>query len=308
MGKGKIILIDANALLYRSFYALPPLKTKEGFPTGGIYGFCRILMKLLKEEKPDYIACAFDKGKKTFRHEESKEYKATRPKTPPQLSEQIPILKEVLKGFNISFFEKDEYEADDILATIARKAEKKGLEVKIFTADKDILQIASDSVKIVQFKKGVSKTQTFDHHKVKEEYGIYPQQIPDYLCLVGDTSDNIPGVEGIGPKTASSLIQRFGSLENLLSSLDRLPSPVAQKIRENAEKVKLSKRLATVVTEVPLDIDLETLRVKDPDLEKLLPVFEKLEFKKLEDKVREEYINKGPSSTGSKENLLFPLD
>jgi len=308
VGKGKLILIDGNALLYRSFYALPPLRTKEGFPTGGIYGFCRILMKLLKEEKPDYIACAFDKGKKTFRHEESKGYKATRPKTPPQLSEQIPVLKEVLEGFNISFFEEDEYEADDILATIARKAEKRGLEVKIFTADKDILQIASDSVKIVQFKKGVSKTQTFDRQKVKEEYGIYPQQIPDYLCLVGDTSDNIPGVEGVGPKTASSLIQRFGSLENLLSALDRLPPTVAKRIRENAEKVKLSKRLATIVTEVPLDIDLETLRVRNANLGKLLPVFEKLEFKQLADKIREEDLKKDSSSTRPEENLLFRLD
>ncbi|RLE11046.1 DNA polymerase I, partial [Candidatus Aerophobetes bacterium] len=184
--KKKLVLIDGNALLYRSFYALPPLKTKQGIPTGGVYGFTRILLKLLQTEKPDYIACAFDKGKKTFRHQEWKEYKITRPTTPSELSQQIPILKQILEGFRIPFFEKEEYEADDILATLAKRGEEAGLEIEIFTGDKDIFQIISPSIKVVRFKKGISQTQVFDAQKVKEEYGVSPQQIADYLALVGD--------------------------------------------------------------------------------------------------------------------------
>jgi len=153
----KLILIDGNALLYRSFYALPPLTTGEGIPTGGVYGFTRILLKLLREEKPDYLACAFDKGKKTFRHRRWEEYKATRPKTPPALSQQIPLTKDILAGFNVPVFEEEEYEADDLLATLAKEGEKTGLKVEVFTGDKDILQIVSPSISIIRFKKGISQ-------------------------------------------------------------------------------------------------------------------------------------------------------
>jgi len=279
--KKKLILIDGNSLLYRSFYALPPLKTKNGTPTGGVYGFTRILMKLLREEKPDYIACAFDKGKKTFRHKRWKEYKSTRPETPHDLSQQGPLVKKVLDGFHIPFFEEEEYEADDILATLARKAEKAGLEVKIFTGDKDIFQILSPSISIVRFKKGISQTQVFDPEKVKKEYGILPEQIADYLSLVGDVSDNIPGVPGIGPKTATSLIQKFGSVEIILDNLEKLPSKLANKIKENMEQIKISKKLATVVTNIPLEFDLEKLKTRSIDKNNLVPIFKQLEFKEL---------------------------
>jgi len=279
--KEKLILIDGNALLYRSFYALPPLSTRKGIPTGGVYGFTRILMKLLREEKPEYMACAFDKGKKTFRHQRWEEYKATRPKTPHQLSQQIPLVKKVLEGFRIAVFEEEEYEADDILATLAKEGERAGLEVKIFTGDKDIFQIISPSISIVRFKKGISQTQVFDAQKVKEEYGIYPEQIADYLSLVGDTSDNIPGVPGIGPKSAIHLIKKFDNVERLLSELDRLPPKLARKIRENVEKVKLSKKLATVVYNIPLKFDLKKLKTKTPDKDILLDIFRELEFKEL---------------------------
>lgn len=279
--KKKLVLIDGNALLYRSFYALPPLKTKQGIPTGGVYGFTRILLKLLQTEKPDYIACAFDKGKKTFRHQEWKEYKITRPTTPSELSQQIPILKQILEGFRIPFFEKEEYEADDILATLAKRGEEAGLEIEIFTGDKDIFQIISPSIKVVRFKKGISQTQVFDVQKVKEEYGVSPQQIADYLALVGDISDNIPGVPGIGPKTATKLIQRFGSVEGILNNLDKLPPRVAEQIKKNDQQIKLSKKLALIVSSVPLEFNLDKLKTRDPDRDTLLSVFQKLEFKEL---------------------------
>lgn len=283
----KLVLIDGNALLYRSFYALPPLATKEGIPTGGVYGFTRILLRLLQKEKPDYIACAFDKGKKTFRHQEWQDYKATRPATPPELSQQLPWIKKILEGFRVPVFEQEDYEADDILATLAKEGEKAGLEVAIFTGDKDIFQIISPSINIVRFKKGISQTQVFNIQKVKEEYGISPEQIVDYLALVGDVSDNIPGVPGIGPRGAAKLVQRFGNVEEILNNLDKLPPKIEKRIRENIKQIKLSKKLAIIVSKVPLKFDLEELKVKEPDKESLLSIFQKLEFKQLVKKFEE---------------------
>ena len=281
MEKEKLILIDGNALLYRSFYALPPLTNSEGIPTGGVYGFTRILLKLLREENPTYLACAFDKGKKTFRHKEYKEYKATRPKTPQELAAQIPLIKEVLKGFNIPIFEEDGYEADDILVTLAKEAKQMGLRVEIFTGDKDILQIVSSSIYIVRFKKGISQTQLFDEEQVKKVYGVSPSQIPDYLSLVGDVSDNIPGVSGIGPVTARNLIQKFGNLENILANLEKIPPKQSKTLKEYSEQAKFSKELATLLTCVPIRVDLNKFKVSSPQKEMLFPLFKKLEFKEL---------------------------
>lgn len=281
MQKEKLILIDGNALLYRSFYALPPLKTKKGTPTGGVYGFTRILIKLLREEKPNYIACVFDKGKKTFRHRKWEEYKATRPETPDELSQQGPLVKEILRGFHIPFFEQEEYEADDILATLAKKGEKAGVKIKIFTGDKDIFQIISPSISIVRFKKGISETQVFDVQTAKEKYKISPEQMADYLSLVGDAADNIPGVAGIGPKRATRLIRRFGNIETMLSNLNELPPKLANKIKKNTDQIKISKNLATIVTGISLKFDLEKLKTKTINKDDLLPIFKELEFKEL---------------------------
>ncbi len=281
MEKGKFILIDGNALLYRSFYALPPLANSQGIPTGGVYGFTRILLKLLREENPTYLACAFDKGKKTFRHKKYKEYKATRPKTPQELIAQIPLIKEVLEGFDIPIFEEEEYEADDILVTLAKKAEHMGLEVKIFTGDKDILQIVSPSINVVRFKKGISQTQLFDEEQVKKEYGVFPSQIADYLSLAGDVSDNIPGVSGIGPVTAKNLIQKFGSLENILTNLEQISPKTGELLKKYSEQARLSKKLTTLLTCVPVKVDLNKFKVRTPQRDLLFPIFKKLEFKEL---------------------------
>ncbi len=281
MEKEKLILIDGNALLYRSFYALPPLTNSQGIPTGGVYGFTRILLKLLREENPTYLACAFDKGKKTFRHKKYKEYKATRPKTPQELITQISLIKEVLEGFDIPIFEEEEYEADDILVTLAKEAEQMGLQVKIFTGDKDILQGVSSSICIVRFKKGISQTQLFDEEQVKKEYGVSPSQIADYLSLTGDVSDNIPGVPGIGPVTARNLIQRFGNLENLLANLEQISAKVSEILKKYSEQARLSKKLATVLAHIPVKVDLNKFKVSSPQKDLLFPLFKKLEFKEL---------------------------
>ena len=277
----KLILIDGNALLYRAFYALPPLTNSKGTPTGAVYGFTRMLMKLLQERQPQYIACAFDKGKKTFRHRKFKDYKANRPSMPEELVMQIPLVKEVLEAFRIPIFEDEEYEADDLLGTLAKKGEEKGLRVEILTGDKDIFQIISPSIYILRPKKGITETHLFNEEEVKKEFGISSSQIVDFLSLAGDSSDNIPGVPSIGPVTAKGLIQKFKTLENLLDNLEELPSKKRDLLRKYIPQAKLSKKLATIITTVPLKINLKEFKVSRPEKDLLFALFKRLEFKKL---------------------------
>jgi len=282
MKKNKeLILIDGNALLYRAFYALPSFTNIDGVPTGAVFGFIRMLMKLLRKEEPQYIACAFDKGRKTFRHQKSKDYKANRPAMPEELVAQIPLIKETLGAFRIPVFEEEEYEADDLLGTLAKKGEKEGLQVKIFSGDKDFLQLVSSSIFVLRPKKGISGTYLFNEEEVKKEFDISPSQIVDFLALAGDSSDNISGVPGIGPVTAKALIQEFDSLENLLENLEKLSLKKRELIKRYISQAKLSKELATIITSVPIKINIEELRVKKPDKDILFPLFTKLNFKGL---------------------------
>ena len=281
MEKEKLILIDGNALLYRAFYALPPLSNSKGTPTGAVYGFTRMLMKLLQEREPQYIACAFDKGKKTFRHRKFKDYKINRPSMPEDLVMQIPLVKEVLEAFRIPIFEDEEYEADDLLGTLAKKGEEKGLAVEILTGDKDVFQIISPSIYILRPKKGITEIHLFDEEEVKKEFGVFSSQIVDFLSLAGDSSDNIPGVPGIGAVTAKTLIQKFNTLENLLDNLEELPSKKRDLLKEYIPQAKLSKELATIITTVPLKVNLEEFKLRDPEKNLLFALFKRLEFKGL---------------------------
>ena len=277
----KLLLIDCNALLYRSFFALPPLTTKSGVPTGAVYGFAKGLSKLLAKEEPAYIACAWDKGRETFRHKVFKDYKATRPKTPNELLQQIPYAKEILAGLNMCTLEHDNYEADDIIATLALQAEASGFQVDIYTGDKDILQIVSPLVRVIRFLRGFSLTETLDVEGVKKRFGVEPGQMGDYLALVGDQSDNIPGVTGIGPKTATSLLHQFGSIDKILARKSELPASIVSKINNSASQLKLARKLVPLVTSVPLSVDLEDLRWGTPDSDRLFAVLEQLESRDL---------------------------
>lgn len=282
MKKNKeLILIDGNALLYRAFYAIPSFSNIEGIPTGAVYGFTRMLIGLLRKEEPQYIACAFDKGRKTFRHQKSKDYKANRPTMPEDLVAQIPLIKEMLEAFRIPVFEEEEYEADDLLGTLAKKGEKEGLKVKILTGDKDLLQLVSSSIFVLRPKKGISGHHLFNEEEVKKEFGIFPSQIVDFLALAGDSSDNISGVPGIGPVTAKALLQEFDSLENLLENLEKVSLKKRELIKRYISQAKLSKELATIVTSVPIEMNFEELKVKKPDKDILFSLFKKLNFKGL---------------------------
>ena len=279
--KETLTLIDGTGLLYRAFYALPPLTNTQGVPTGAVYGFTRMLMKLLKEKRPPYLACAFDKGKETFRHKKFKEYKITRPRMPDDLASQIPLIKKTLAGFGVPIFEEEEYEADDIIAALAKQGVRQGLKVEILTGDKDIFQIVSPSIHIMRLKKGLSQTDLFDEEGVRANFGVSPSQIADYLSLVGDVSDNIPGVPGIGSATAKELLQKYGNLENLIRHLDDLPASKSKLLKKYQDQAKRSKELATLLTSVPLKVNWEKLRVKSPNKKVLLTLFRELGFKKL---------------------------
>ena len=298
----RIIIIDGNSLINRAFYAIQrPMITKEGIYTQGIYGFLSMLYKIQEDYSPDYAAVAFDLKEPTFRHKEYSGYKAKRRPMPPELAMEMPILKDILRAMNIAILEIPGFEADDILGTVSKIAEEKGIEPIIITGDKDSLQLASDTTKVLFTKKGVSDFDLYDKDKVVERYGLTPLQFIDLKGIMGDTSDNIPGVPGIGEKGGIELLTQFGSLENMLDHTDEIKKPAMRaKVEENADLARMSKHLATIIRDVPMDVDLSEMRFGEPDQDKLRELFEKLEFKNFLKKL-------GPAGTGKIE-IKIPED
>lgn len=283
----KLIILDGNSLLNRAFYALPPLTNAEGLHTNAIYGFANMLFKMRDEIKPDYIVCTFDRKAPTFRHQEYKDYKAGRKKMPPELAEQFPVVKDFLKLLAIDSFEIDGFEADDLIGTLSVYAEKKGIEVYIVTGDRDALQLATDNVKVIITKKGITEKEIYDRKRMIEDFGVTPTQFIDVKGLMGDSSDNIPGVPGIGEKTAFKLISKYGSIENVLSDVENISGKkIKESLMENCEQAIFSKKLATIMTDVPIEIDMDSIKSKtDYDAEGLRQLFFRLQFKSLLDKI-----------------------
>ncbi|GJQ42486.1 MAG: DNA polymerase I [Ignavibacteriaceae bacterium] len=278
------VIVDAMAMAYRAYFAFinRPLTTKSGEPTSAVFGFMNQLVKVLEDHKPDYIAVASDSKEKTFRHEIYKEYKATREAMPEDMIPQIGRIKEIVELLNIPLYIKPGYEADDIIGTAVRLAEKKGMISYAVTPDKDYMQLVSDKTIIAKPGRGSDEVSFFDVKKVKENYGFEPKQMIDYLALVGDSSDNIPGVKGVGEKTALPLIQQFGSIENLYKNLDKVEKEgTKKKLEENKNNAFLSKELATINCKVPMEIDFEKAKFSKPDVDKMREVFVELEFKSL---------------------------
>ncbi|MDI6603896.1 MAG: DNA polymerase I [Thermoanaerobacteraceae bacterium] len=282
----KFLIIDGNSLMYRAYYALPPLMTSGGLHTNAIYGFTTMLIKLLKEEKPDYVAVAFDKKAPTFRHKEYDAYKATRQSMPEELIEQVDLLKEVVEAFNIKALELDGYEADDIIGTVSKLAEQNGFSVLIVTGDRDALQLASENVKIKICKKGITQMEEYDEKDVLRRYEVTPVQFIDLKGLMGDKSDNIPGVPNVGEKTAIKLIKEFGSIENLLKNTERLKGKLKETIENNVELAVLSKKLATIERNIPIELNFNDYVKKEYNYDKLIELFNKLEFNSLIDAIK----------------------
>ncbi len=284
--KKKMILLDGQGMIYRSFYALPPLTTSGGRVINAVYGFTTMLIKLLEQEKPDYIMVALDMPVPTFRHKKYKEYKAHRKKMPGELIEQIPLIKQVIKKYNICICEKEGYEADDIIGTIAKKADSNNYEILIVTGDRDAFQLISSNIKVMMMVKGITETKIMNADDILIKYGITPDKMIDIMALKGDASDNIPGVPGIGEKTAVSLIKEFGSLDDILKNIDQIPNKsIMKKIKENISLITLSKELATIDLNVPMEYDFEAFKTRLPDYEELWKIFKELEFGNLLKKI-----------------------
>ena len=283
----RLLILDSNSLLNRAFYAIPTLTTSDGTHTNAVYGFTNMLFKMKEEIKPDYIVAAFDKKGPTFRHKEFDEYKAGRKKMPPELAEQFPLIKELLSLLAINIYEIDGFEADDIIGSLAKYAEKNDIEVFIVTGDRDALQLASDNINIVITKKGVTETAIYNEETFINEFGVTPTQFIDVKGLMGDKSDNIPGVPGVGEKTAYKLIQTYGSVEEVLKNIDSISG---KKLKENlesfSEQAIFSKKLATIMTEVPIDFDLDDIKSKEAyDIDKLKKLLLRLQMKSIINKL-----------------------
>ena len=278
--ENRLVIIDGNSLINRAYYAMQrPMITKEGIYTQGIYGFLNMLEKIKKDYEPKYIGVAFDVKAPTFRHKAYDEYKAGRKKMPLELVMQMPILKEILEAMNIKIVELEGFEADDLIGTIAREGEENDLRPLIITGDKDALQLATDKTEVLITKKGISQFDLFDEKTFIEKYGFTPIQFIDCKGLMGDKSDNIPGVPGIGEVGATKLIVNYGSIENIYEKIDEVtPKGTQKKLMENHQLAFLSKKLATINRYVPIEINFEEYLSKEPDYIKLVELYKKLEF------------------------------
>ena len=289
MKKARLVLFDGNALVHRAFHALPPLTvSKTGEMVGAVYGFALILLKAISELKPTHCAIAFDKKAPTFRHQMFDQYKAHRPPTPNELVDQLGRVRQLVEAFHIPIFELDGYEADDVLGTLSHQASRQGIDTVIVTGDADATQLVSPKVKVFYPRRTFGDTTLYDEEAVIKRYGIKPEYIADLKGLEGDPSDNIPGVPGVGEKTAAKLIQQFGTIEEIYAHIDEVTPPRLQtKLRENEAIARQSKQLATIVTQVPLTLDLDDCHVSHYDRQQVAELFRELEFASLLSKLPE---------------------
>ncbi len=280
----KLVLVDGNAIVHRAYHALPPLhKTEDGQLTNAVYGFFSMVLKITADLAPDYLIVCFDRAAPTFRKQMFSGYQATRPKMDDGLSNQFKIIREVLEKGRINVFDLDGYEADDLIGTLAKQAseENKDNQVIIVTGDRDLLQLVNSQVLILAPIIGVTKMILFDPEKVKEKYGVEPSHFVDYKALIGDNSDNYPGVGGVGPKTAMDLVNKFGTLEQIYENIGEVSPRISEKLATDAEQAVMAKKLATIEVNAPVHLKFSECEVKSIDREALLSSFEKLDFNSL---------------------------
>lgn len=302
----RLVLIDGNAILHRAYHALPPFTTSKGEPVGAVFGFTSMLLKVLTDLKPTYIAVAFDRAAPTFRQELFVGYQAGRPAMEDELASQVDGVHKVVEALEIPIFEVDGYEADDVIGTLAAQAleqtiENRGLkvdrkkihhpssniEVIIVSGDRDLLQLVNGHVKVYMPIKGLTEAKMYGEPEVREKYGLEPHQVVDMKALMGDASDQYPGVRGIGPKTASELLKKYHTLENLYNHLGELSERVGKALAEGTESAGLAKKLAAIVTDVPIKLELKKCEFKIKDSKKAIETLESFEFKTLPNRLRE---------------------
>ncbi len=285
--KKRFVIVDGNHLIHRAFYAIQnPLKTSSGEQTNAIYGFASMLINILEVEKPDYIAMTFDEHAPTFRHEMHEEYKAHRVAAPDELYAQIPRIKEFVEKFNIPIYVKEGYEADDMMGTLAKEAEKEGMEVYLVTGDMDAMQLVNDHIFVAYPHKGYREPIIFDKEKVKEKYDIDPDQVVDFKALMGDISDNIKGVEGIGPKGAVKLLHDYKTLDGIYKHLDEIEGAIHDKLEKGRENAYFSQKMAKIVTDVPNGFDEKDASIDTLDYLGADRFFEEMEMKSLRGRLK----------------------
>src|SRR3954453_9542195 len=278
----RLMLLDGYGLVYRGYFALPPLTTSKGELVNGAFGFCSIVLRGFQDLKPDYVAVAFDLAGPTFRHEQYAEYKATRQRMPDDLRDQFPKVREVVKALRIPVYELQGYEADDVIGTLVGQAEARDVETTIVTVDLDMLQLVSPKTRLMTTRSGVENTVMYDLARIDERFGLRPDQMVDYKALKGDPTDNIPGVPGVGEKTAAKLIRDFGSLDALLARLDEVtPAKLGDKLREHVDQIHMGRDLSRIVRDLPIQIDLEAARLGDYDRDTVVRLFREYEFRTL---------------------------
>ncbi len=278
------MLLDSNSLIYRAYFALmnTPLTTSKGQLVNAVFGFWSIVLRGFQDVKPDYVIACFDLAAPTFRHEEYAEYKATRRKMPDDLRDQFPIVREIIGAFGIPIYQLEGFEADDVIATLVRQAEDRGVETTIVSGDLDLLQIVSDLTKLMTTRGGVQQTTFYDPAKVMERYGLRPEQMVDFKALKGDTTDNIPGIAGVGEKTAAKLVQDWTSVDGIYEHIAQVqPEKLRIKVEENHDDVLRWRSLVTVRADVPVELDLETARLGNYDRDEVMRLFREYEFRSL---------------------------
>jgi DNA polymerase-1 len=306
----RLLLIDGHSMAYRAFFALPAenFTTTSGQHTNAVYGFATMLISLIRDEKPTHIAVAFDVSRKTFRTESFPEYKATRAATPDEFRSQMSFLHDLVEAFGISQFEREGYEADDILATLATHAEKKNMEVVICSGDRDTFQLATEKTTILYPKRGVSDLTRMTPAAIFEKYGMRPTSYPDFAALRGDPSDNLPSIPGVGEKTAAKWVIEYGSLTNLIANVDKITGKVGEALRSNIEIVLRNRELTQLLHDVPLELELESLSWEGVNEAKILPLFDELEFRTLKDRVKSLARRKSNKGGDHEPLLLLELD
>lgn len=305
--KEKIMIIDGYSVLFRAFYAMPPLKTKKGLYTNAVYGFLSMMYKLLDDYSPDYICVAFDPKTPTFRHEQYNEYKAGRAKAPDELVQQFDLIRTVLNTHNIKSVEIDGFEADDVAGTLSKLSVQKGIDVYLVTSDRDYLQLVDDNVKVILTKKGATNIKEMDRAAILEDYEITPEEFVDLKALMGDQSDNIPGVSGVGEKTAIKLIKEYHDIDNLYANIDKITGKLKEKLEADKMQAYMSKSLAKIITDIPVEVDLEEYKYKEADGVKLSKLYDELEFRVFKKRIKNENISSSNEEVKKEENAQFSI-
>jgi DNA polymerase-1 len=282
----RLMLLDSNGLIYRGYHALPPLTTSKGELVNAVFGFCSILLRGIQDVRPEYVAACFDLPGPTFRHEQYAAYKATRAPMPDDLRSQFPKVREVVAALRIPVYEMVGYEADDVIGTITRDLDARGVDTTVVTGDLDMLQIVTEHTRLMTTRQGVDSTIYYDPAKIWERFELRPDQMIDYKALKGDPTDNIPGIPGVGEKTAAKLVGQFGSLEGIYGRLDEVkPDKLRDKLVEAREQVLQSRELARIVRDLPISLDLEAARLSDYDRAEVVRLFREFEFRTLIDRL-----------------------